>query len=823
MPWVFSVVLAMALMHGLPHLAFSSPDQPAEDRRLPRLDDFLALEEFGLVRPSPDGRLLAVEIRRPRAGERFTGSMDLFARSDIWIVDTMSREVVRVTDGSADGSWYWSPVWSHDSRRLAILSGNPDGHVRLVFWERGTDGLRRLSERSVDLGANFGALAPYPPHGRRAVVWLDDHRLLTVLLPLGTFNRKVALTNARQIRGGQWERTEKGETAATVWDSRAVPVCKPDSTLVLIDIEGGGAVTLLTGASRGISLSPDRRYAAVIRAVASQKLDPEAPAEFPLASTEYADAHVATDLVVIDLSNERTAFRIDGVEGLNFLSRSRFPRWSDDSRHLAVPSRSTGGEDRTFLVSLDRIDVTSFDARSPLDAELLAELLAMADDPEEQASMLAQRQRVLQAPLGNVDFSIGGVGGEVVRLTGARVAVLFGNRLAILGADGSHRYALAAPAGDLVHPLPGNRVPTSSLLFDTGVALSRVELGPARARIHRIPKPHPAAHFVASVDEDGPFVLAADSDDGSYLWIANPDGDASDPVIVRNAHLRGLATPEQRILKYRLPSGERRKALMLLPPDYEEGRSYPAALYVYPGVVITDDRLSESVLNRYGFHPLTLLAAAGYIVLHPSIPVPRGKDPLEILSLLAENVLPAADALVEQGYADGSRLGIYGHSYGGYTTLALATQAHRFSAAVASAAPADLISHHDSVWPTLRMHACAPSIARMAAAELESRYGILRMRAPPLAALERYLRNSPYFRLRPMRTPLLLLHGELDPISVAGAERVFIALDRLGVPVRFARYWGEGHNLRSPGNIRHSWSQTLSWFDTFLRDAPPER
>lgn len=823
---LIKMVVAIALLHNLAHLAFAGPDRSARGGRLAQLDDFLALEEFGLVRPSPDGRLLAVEIRRARAGERFTGSMNLFARSDIWIVDIETRQATRITDGSVDGSWSWSPVWSPSGRRLALLAGSPDGHVRLALWEPGARGLHRLDELSVDLEANFGALTPYPPHGRRAVAWLDDRRLLTVLLPEGAYNHEIALSNARLIRGGQWERTERGEVAATVWDSRAVPVCNPESALVMIDIDGGGAATLMTGALRGVSLSPDGRHAAVIRAVAPQKPKYEEPVEFPLAWSEYADSHVATDLVLIDLTDEAAANRVDGVAGLNYLSRRQLPRWSQDSRRLAIPARSAAGEDRSYLVSGKGLDVASFGTRSPLEAEFLAELLAMAARPEASVSASAQRLRLRDdTALGNVDFSIGGVGGgEIIRLAGSRIAVLVDGLITVVGDDGHVRFAVPAPAGSLVHPHSGNRRPASSLIFDAGAKFSRVRFDPEGGHIDTIPKPNPAAHLVAVVGEDGPFVMVADRDDGSYLWLMESSGEIGEPVIVRNTHLREVAPPRQRILEYELPDGEPRRGLLLLPPGFEAGRRYPAAVHVYPGVVISDDRLSQSVLNRYSSYPLTLLAAAGYVVFYPDIPVPRGDDaPLEILSLIAGHVLAAANALVDQGYADPSRLGVYGHSYGGYATLAIATQTDRFRVAVASAAPTDLIAHHDSVWHDFEMLACGPSIARMAAAELESRQAILRMRAPPLAAPERYLRNSPYFRLDGMTTPLLLLHGELDPISAAGAERVFVALDRLGAPVRFARYWGEGHNLRSSGNIRHSWSETLHWFDTFLRDMPPER
>jgi dipeptidyl aminopeptidase/acylaminoacyl peptidase len=52
---------------------------------------------------------------------------------------------------------------------------------------------------------------------------------------------------------------------------------------------------------------------------------------------------------------------------------------------------------------------------------------------------------------------------------------------------------------------------------------------------------------------------------------------------------------------------------------------------------------------------------------------------------------------------------------------------------------------------------------------------------------------------------LLLLHGDLDFVSLAQAEEVFSGLKRLGKEAEFIRYFGEGHVLSKPANIRDSW------------------
>jgi len=59
---------------------------------------------------------------------------------------------------------------------------------------------------------------------------------------------------------------------------------------------------------------------------------------------------------------------------------------------------------------------------------------------------------------------------------------------------------------------------------------------------------------------------------------------------------------------------------------------------------------------------------------------------------MSSDVLSAVDKAIDLGIADPNRLGIAGHSYGGYTVYSLITQTNRFRAAVALAGASDLPS-----------------------------------------------------------------------------------------------------------------------------------
>jgi len=60
----------------------------------------------------------------------------------------------------------------------------------------------------------------------------------------------------------------------------------------------------------------------------------------------------------------------------------------------------------------------------------------------------------------------------------------------------------------------------------------------------------------------------------------------------------------------------------------------------------------------------------------------------------------------------------------------------------------------------------------------------------------------------------------LNSIRILSKQRIrrerLCALYRLNKRARFVRYWGEGHMLDSPANVRDMWQQVFRWFDEFL-------
>jgi dipeptidyl aminopeptidase/acylaminoacyl peptidase len=101
--------------------------------------------------------------------------------------------------------------------------------------------------------------------------------------------------------------------------------------------------------------------------------------------------------------------------------------------------------------------------------------------------------------------------------------------------------------------------------------------------------------------------------------------------------------------------------------------------------------------------------------------------------------------------------------------------------------------------------------------QTQAEAGVFRMGSPPWKDSARYVLNSPIFHADHVQTPTMIVQGDLDYVSIVQGEEFFSALYRQGKPAQFVRYWGEGHTIESPANIRDLWQRVFDWFDLYLK------
>ena len=782
------------------------------EQRLLTPRDLSALETLSDAALSPDGRRLAYVHTRARRTATFH-KYDFLAgsdRGDVWIVDVAGGGPLNLTHGADDGSGHWAPAWSPDGNRLGLLSTRGE-NVHAWVYDIGAATLHRLCARALDLHSHASPM-----------LWVSDDEVLLATLPEGERpGRMDAEIRAAQIAMREWPKAWKGlEPTASALDSGVTQRFsdRPQGALVLVNAATGAERTVMEGMFRDLRLAPDGRHVAFFRQVDVRR--PQRDVELERVPGEVVRLGIAA---------------IDGTLLVDAVREIRDPvstslRWSADSAEVAL----LGHEDATAPTSkrIFRYRLADGRLRCETDASLKPESIVWTGDDS-----ILTFARPAQGPSPErADWWLVAAGGEPRNLSADLDAVptrLFAEegRRSFVGLGAAGILRLATRDGGWLTVTEGFRRNISAILWpppkesdgrtaarlvltvDGETSVDRFSLDLRSGAMTPLCWPSDRAWLLRFAPEHDTAVHGAFDRTGAGLWISRPAFECHRAIVETNTWLRDIAEGDVRRIDYRDATGAELAAWLILPVDHEPGRRCPLITAVYPGVVFRGHTPPPqlSIAGEHANNP-QLLAARGYAVLFPSMPLGPEGEPSDPCLDMASGLEPAVDAAIEMGLADPDRLGLMGHSYGGYGTYALITQTHRFRAAVALAAIADLVSLYGQFDARFRCEPDAHDYLLQSLAEM----GQLRMGAPPWQDPERYVRNSPLFAAGDVQTPLLIIQGDMDYVPIQQGEQFFSALYRQGRRARFVRYWGEGHVFQSPANIEDMWKHILGWFDEFL-------
>ncbi|AMW22239.1 S9 family peptidase [Mycobacteroides chelonae] len=201
--------------------------------------------------------------------------------------------------------------------------------------------------------------------------------------------------------------------------------------------------------------------------------------------------------------------------------------------------------------------------------------------------------------------------------------------------------------------------------------------------------------------------------------------------------------------------------------------------------------------DSWGFDPsVQLLANRGYAVLQVNFRGSTGYGKAftkaaigEFAGKMHDDLIDAVDWAVKQGYADPSRVAIFGGSYGGYSALVGVTfTPDVFAAAIDYVG----ISNLANFMRTL------PAFVRPNLTNNWYRY----VGDPAVPEQEAdMLARSPISRVDQIRTPLLVVQGANDVRVVqAESDNIVAALKARGVEVEYMVKEDEGHGFLNPEN-----------------------
>jgi dipeptidyl aminopeptidase/acylaminoacyl peptidase len=785
----------------------------AQQERALTVNDLFRLEELGSVATSPDGNWLAYVVRRPKAQASHFKRDYLVGndRGDVFVVSTNGASPSRVTDGATDGSGFWAPAWSPDGRRLSMLS-NRDGDIQLWLWDRQASRLRRVLAENVD-----NELEGEVP------IWVSTRHVLVSALPRGqSVSRMTLETRAAERAMREWPRAWKGQLTVHHLDAGDSAVrLRPQGRLLLVDVEAGTSRAVASGRFRQMRLSPDRGFVALLRL--AEPIMPDSSPLLPwhlIGHSRRFRAEVVTSGGAVasgPLANVRDVFPGSlawGPSGaklalIGYATSDTLPAvFRFDPRTGVLDTLNTAGLDlpspwRTATAIPLRLSATGdvlVYARAKATSRSNWWKIERSGPPVNVTRALPAVPAALYAERHRNTF-VGVAGGQLLRIrtSEATADTLAGGEGTITSiawptrppASGVERIVLRAARGD------------SSELYE-------FDLESQKSR--QVTRPSPTATLVDFAAQRGLAVFSANDRTGTWLWLS--DSSRARIVVETNEFLRNIAQGELVHLEYRSLDNQPLNGWIILPVGYRQGRRYPTVAWVYPGTVYGRQQPSHSINNGSALN-LQLFAARGFAVLLPSMPTKDDPHASEPMAELPSGVLSAIDKAVEIGITDSRRMAVVGQSYGGYAVYGLLTQTHRFKAAVALAGVSNLISYYGDFDPRTRFDDDA--LDEMFKPPI-SESGQMRMGVPPWADPQRYVRNSPIFFANRVQTPLLIVQGDMDYVTLQQGEQFFTALYRQNKRVAFQRYLGEGHVIQGPANVRDMWQAIIAWLDELLRE-----
>ena len=305
-------------------------------------------------------------------------------------------------------------------------------------------------------------------------------------------------------------------------------------------------------------------------------------------------------------------------------------------------------------------------------------------------------------------------------------------------------------------------------------------------------------------DTDTLLISASRFDEYPDLHVTNSTFQAPKKVTNGGAQTEPFLWGTGELVSFRNSDGVALKAALYKPANFDPAKKYPLLVYIY-------EKLSQGVHTFVEPRPshnvnFSQYVSAGYLILTPDIVYTLGQPGQSAL----KSVLPAIQTVVDQGYVDEARIGIQGHSWGGYQIAYMITQTNRFRAAEAGAPVGNMTSAYSGI----RWGSGMPR--QFQYEKTQSRIGPSLYDAPL-----KYIENSPIFHIQRVQTPLLILHDDNDDAVpwYQGIE-LFMAMRRNGKEAYLMNYNGEFHGLRRRHNQKDYAIRMQQFFDHYLMGAP---
>ena len=303
---------------------------------------------------------------------------------------------------------------------------------------------------------------------------------------------------------------------------------------------------------------------------------------------------------------------------------------------------------------------------------------------------------------------------------------------------------------------------------------------------------------LADISKDGNTVIGTLTLPNAPAEIYKSNLKFTEPVALssHNRWLSDFTLADTEVVKWKSKDGTEIEGLLTKPVDSDGGK-LPLLLNPHGGPT----GASTNAFNG----TVQVLAANGFAVLQPNFRGSTGKG-LGFAQANKntwgkgdyEDCMTGVDALIARGLADPDRLGAFGWSYGGYMTFWILTQTDRFKAVSPGAGLTNIYSMYsqNDIQRYLRWFYSDKA---------------------PWDATELYWDRSPMKYVNNVKTPTMIMHGQVDTrVPIAQAQEFYRALKERNVPVEFVVYPRENHGFTEPRHQMDRVQRYVRFFAKYL-------
>lgn len=262
-------------------------------------------------------------------------------------------------------------------------------------------------------------------------------------------------------------------------------------------------------------------------------------------------------------------------------------------------------------------------------------------------------------------------------------------------------------------------------------------------------------------------------------------------------------TIKQKIITYGLSSGAKLKGLLYYPQHFDPSRKYPMIVHIYQIQSSNNKNFLRASYDALGFN-IRILLEKGYFVYLPDLITDERGPGISGLDCINR----ALDAVRDIPNIDFSKLGLIGHSFGGYLTNFISTRSDRFAAYISGSGVSDIIQSYYS----LNRNFPGPHYWQLETGQ----YHILSSFADNKKI---FFDNNPIYNADNLCAPILLWTGKADENVVPeNTMSLYLSFKRYKKDVIALLYDKSGHTLTDITEKKDFNRRALDWWDYFLKN-----